>query len=583
MKKIITYFCTAVLSLSAVSSDGLLEEKNYGNPTIEDMMTPENVILTIGQAYADVKWVHDHWGYWGVASLTSDECCCPVRLPEEHWSDGGYWKNLNTHNWNEFADAFKNVWNSTISGAVLCNKLVDSINKYRERFTDAQYATSVAELEVLRSYYYFLLFDCFGRIPYLEDFVEKTDEPLNDPCDVWSRLVVTLEKNAPNMPKITDTNRAQWYGRVTQGFAYTLLARLYLNAESYGCTPSTITITDEEYEKYGITKIADANDFYANAIRCCDEVIDSKSYQIESDWFANFKIDNENSKENIFVIVENGNADFDSRYSGSMSNKFRLIALSLHYCHQESWGLLEKPWNGFCARPSFIERYADWDVRGPGAEGKGTKNVNQWGWFVGPIYDAKGEKILQDKTDKVDAVITKTIDLHKDAKTTDPLSGATWNSGARLLKYEVDKAKANQWGENDFVLFRYADVLWMREEAAARCGAERISSTSDEFKKMLSRTFAYSDDPAAAYEEAYGNVSTWSLDQICDERGREFAWENVRRRDLIRFGKFNKPEYVDYVTQTNVTRNWFPIPYSVLEKSLRDENGNRIWTQNEGY
>ena len=98
MKKIITYFCTAVLSLSAVSCDGLLEEKNYGNPTIEDMMTPENVILTIGQAYADVKWVHDHWGYWGVASLTSDECCCPVRLPEEHWSDGGYWKNLNTHN-----------------------------------------------------------------------------------------------------------------------------------------------------------------------------------------------------------------------------------------------------------------------------------------------------------------------------------------------------------------------------------------------------------------------------------------------------------------------------------------------------
>lgn len=583
MKKIITYFCAAVLSLSAVSCDGLLEEKNYGNPTIEDMMTPDNVILTIGQAYADVKWVHDHWGYWGVASLTSDECCCPVRLPEEHWSDGGYWKNLNTHNWNEFADAFKNVWNSTISGAVLCNKLVASINQYKDRFTETQYATYVAELEVLRSYYYFLLFDCFGRIPYLEDFVEKTDEPLNNPSDVWSRLVVSLEKNAPNMPKVTDANRAQWYGRVSQGFAYALLSRLYLNAESYGCTPSNITITNEEYEKYGITKIASANDFYANAIRCCDEVIDSKSYQIESDWFSNFKINNENSKENIFVIVENGNADFDSRYNGSMSNKFRLIALSLHYCHQDSWGLLEKPWNGFCARPSFIERYADWDVRGPGAEGMGTKDTKQWGWFVGPIYDAKGEKILQDNTDKVDAVITKTIDLHKDAKSTDPLSGATWNSGARLLKYEVDKSKTSQWGDNDFVLFRYADVLWMREEAAVRCGAERISSTSDEFKRMLARTFAYSENPEAAYEAAYGNVSTWSLDQICDERGREFAWENVRRRDLIRFEKFNKPEYIDYVTQTNVTRNWFPIPYSVLEKSLRDENGNRIWTQNEGY
>jgi len=445
MKKVLICFCAFLTAFSVVSCDGMLEEKNYGNPTIEDMMTPENVILTIGQAYADVKWMHDHWGYWGVSSLTSDECCCPVRLPEEHWSDGGYWKNLNTHKWNEFADAFKNVWNSTIAGAVLCNKLSDSMKKYKDNFTEKQFATSICELEVLRSYYYFLLFDCFGRIPYLEEFVEKTDEPLTEATEVWSRLVVSLEKNAPNMPKITPSNRAQYHGRVTQGFAYTLLARLYLNAESYGCLPENITISEEEYTAYGITKIESADDFYRNAIRCCDEVIKSKSYEIESDWFANFAINNENSKENIFVIVENGNADFDMRYSGSMSNKLRLIALSLHYCHQESWGLIEKPWNGFCARPSFIERYNDWDVRGPGCEGNGTKDTRRWGWFYGPVYDNKGEKILVDKTDKVEAIITKDIVLHKDAKSQDPLSGATWNSGARLLKYEVDKAKANQW------------------------------------------------------------------------------------------------------------------------------------------
>lgn len=605
MKKIIICFCAILTVFSAVSCEGMLDEQNYGNPTVDDMMTPENVILTIGQAYADVKWLHDHWGYWGVSSLTSDECCCPIRLPEEHWSDGGYWKNLNTHKWNEFADAFKNVWNTTIAGAVLCNKLVASINEHKENFTEAQLQTFICELEVLRSYYYFLLFDCFGRVPYLEKFVEKTGEPLTEAVEVWVRLVVSLEKNAPKMPKITDANRDQYYGRVSQGFAYTLLARLYLNAESYGCTPEKLAeviarveglneenkdkegyeedLLPKEYSSCGLTAIESADDFYHNAIRCCDAVIQSNSYQIESDWFTNFKIENEVSKENIFVIVENGNADFDSRYNGSMSNKLRLVALSLHYCHQESWGLIEKPWNGFCARPSFIERYDDWDVRGPGYEGNGTKDTKRWGWFYGPIYDANGDHILQDKTDKVDAVITKDIVLHEDAKSDDPLSGATWNSGARLLKYEVDKTKANQWAENDYVLFRYADVLWMREEAAVRCGADRISGTSEEFKKMLSRTFAYSEDPAAAYKEAYGDVTTWTLDQICDERGREFAWENIRRRDLIRFGKFNKPEYVQYVVETRESRNWFPIPYSVLEKSLRDEQGNKIWTQNPEY
>ena len=582
MKKFLFAIISVIITTSAVSCSDLLEEQNYGNPTTEDMMNPENVILMVGQAYADIKWVHDHWGYWGVAALSSDECLCPIRLPGEHWSDGGYWKNLNTHNWNAFADAFKNIWNSTISGAILCNKLIDKLKERKNLFTEAEFDKYVSELEVLRSYYYYLLFDCFGRIPYLDTFTENTDQPLMEATEVWSRLVVCLEKNAMKMPVVTAANRAEYLGRVTQGFAYTLLARLYLNAESFGCTEANISITDEDCTNYGITKIASADDFYKNAIRCCDKVIESGSYGIEDDWFANFKIDNQNSKENIFVIVEDGNADFDLRYNGSMMNKLRMVSLSLHYCHQETWSLIEKPWNGFCARPTFIDRYNNWDVRGPGYEGNGTKDTKQWGWFIGPIYDAKGSTVLQDEN-KDEAVITKEIVLHEDAESSDPLAGATWSSGARLLKYEVDKTGANQWGENDFVLFRYADVLWMREEAAIHCGDARISGTNAEFQKMLKRTFAYSEDPEAAFKEAYGDIASWTEADILDERGREFAWENIRRRDLIRFKKFNDPNYIQYINQTKETRNCLPITYSVLEKSLRDENGNRIWTQNDGY
>ena len=77
---------------------------------------------------------------------------------------------------------------------------------------------------------------------------------------------------------------------------------------------------------------------------------------------------------------------------------------------------------------------------------------------------------------------------------------------------------------------------------------------------------------------------TLQLEDILDERGREFAWECVRRRDLIRFGKFADNKYVDYVTATQKYREWFPIPYSVLEKSkINEETGERYWKQNEGY
>ena len=75
MKKIFTIIAASVLTLGTLTScEDLLEEKNYGNPTVESMMSAEeNVVLLVGQAYADIKWLHDHWGYRGVASLTSDE------------------------------------------------------------------------------------------------------------------------------------------------------------------------------------------------------------------------------------------------------------------------------------------------------------------------------------------------------------------------------------------------------------------------------------------------------------------------------------------------------------------------------
>ena len=614
MKKIL-YIIAIALALPVFNScAGLLEEENYGNPTIESMMgKEENVILLVGQAYADLKWVHDHWGYWGVSSLTSDECITPVRLPGEHWLDSYYWKRLHNHDWNWMGDAFKNIWNSTISGAVLCNKLLATLDENKEAMSEVLYKQYVGELEVLRSYYYYLLFDCFGRIPYLEEFADKT-EPLMDPQDVWSHLVNCLERNAPNMPKVTDANRASNYGRVTQGFAYSLLARLYLNAESFDCTADNVTLDDNTQYRGSYVPVKSVNDFYSNAVACCDEVINSGAYSIEDNYFTNFRIKNENSKENIFVLVEDGNASFDLRYNGSMMNKLRMLSLTNHYGLQEAYGLVEKPWNGFCARPMYMERFNERDVRGPGpapkgitnedlpsipeewaelsaaelakkiesefipqveafsqtVQGYGTQRTEEWGWFVGPIFDKDGVIILDEQNQLCFCFAE-----------VESLDAASWNAGARLNKYEIDKTGTYAWGENDFVLMRYADVLWMKEEAILRGGQGTSGANSADFQKMIKRAFAYEADPKAAYESAYTTALT--LDNILDERGREFSWEMVRRRDLIRFGKFNDPTYLQYVEAKDDFRKWFPIPFSVLEKGKLDENGNRIWTQNFGY
>ena len=594
MKKLVTYALICAMTMPLVTACHMLDEDNFGKPTTDEMLRKEeNVVSLVGQAYADLKFMHDHWGYWGVNTLTADEGLCPVRVGGD-WNDGGYWKNLNTHAWNPYGKAFENIWNCTIAGAVLCNNLLQTLYTNEESMSPEVYGMYVGELEVLRSYYYYLLFDSFGRVPYMEDYSDR-HETLLDPHVTWAHLVACLEKNAPNMAVVDDANRANYIGRCTQGMAYMLLARLYLNAPSFGCTPENVMAATRTVdskggkagsklmEEVGI-KINSENDFYTNAIRCCNKVIESGSYAIEPDFFTNFLIDNGASREHIFTIVEDGSVNNERDAYGS-KNKMRINLLTLHYVFQNAFKVPMKiqPWNGFVARPDFIAIYNDHDVRGPGYEGLGTNDTHRWGWFLGPVCKegttTPMEDLVEDKDgNKIPVVLVPTVTS---------LDAAERNDGARMYKYEVDKNGKYTYCENDFVLFRYADLVMMKKEAILRGGSDDKLGIEDEaIKAIKKRSFAYSDgDKVAAFDAAYPDAFT-SLDGgltggLLAERGRELAWECCRRRDLIRFGQF---ENVQYVTQKAETRRWFPIPFSVLEKSYIDpETGESIWSQNPGY
>jgi hypothetical protein len=140
------------------------------------------------------------------------------------------------------------------------------------------------------------------------------------------------------------------------------------------------------------------------------------------------------------------------------------------------------------------------------------------------------------------------------------LSGSTneKTAGARMAKYEFDlnAQSAGQLVHNDWVLFRYADVLLMKSEALVRAG----QNGDAELQAVRGRVGA----PARAA----------TLNNILDERLLEFAWEGQRRQDLIRFGKYHLP-----ISDRPVSapyRTVFPIPADVL--SL-----NTNLTQNPGY
>ena len=86
------------------------------------------------------------------------------------------------------------------------------------------------------------------------------------------------------------------------------------------------------------------------------------------------------------------------------------------------------------------------------------------------------QKIVIDDKD-FGAVITK--DMNFDATKKDN----NRCDGARMQKYEVDKVGSVKWAENDFVLMRYSDVLWMKEEAIMRGGSGTSGTSSLKLQK----------------------------------------------------------------------------------------------------
>lgn len=555
-KSILSIMLFAVLTGTVMTScKDQLEEVAYGKMTTDEFLKdPSNLDLVVGQAYADIKWLHDHWTYWGLCTLTSDEAICPIRQPSGHWGDGGFWRELNTHNWNPEGKAFNYVWSYCNGGAVLCNKIIKQLTDNKEIIEPEVYDQYVSELVVVRSFYYYTLFDCFGRIPYTEKF-DTAFVDLQQPQVVWKTLVDNLEKYAPTLNLADQPSKLYNYARASQGMAYTLLARLYLNAESYDVPADMLA----EY------------DVYNKCIEACNKVIDSHVYSIEPDFFANFAIKNENSNENIFVLQEDGSsANAKSGIDSSPMTKMRIYLLTMHYNHEQIWNLLTKPWNGFAAPTEFIAKYEKGDIRGLSVDengnAMGTKTpANQrFGWFVGPVYAPTGDTIARDENGE-QVIIENKYYSGNDHSKPGTVEDCGWNCGARCWKYEVDQTGTYTYCENDFVFMRYADVLWMKAEALLRAGKGLGEIINDaDFQLMRTRV------GLQPYTEA-----ELTLEEIYDERGREFAWEMTRRRDMIRFGKYDKGGY-GFAQPTEEYRKWFPINADILATEPR-------WEQNPGY
>jgi hypothetical protein len=162
--------------------------------------------------------------------------------------------------------------------------------------------------------------------------------------------------------------------------------------------------------------------------------------------------------------------------------------------------------------------------------------------------------------------------------------------GFRLGKFEIAMGTTNIL-DNDFPLFRYADILMMKAESLLRSGR------ADEAATIVTqlRQRAFKDNPAKAAVTGadlqkgsvydYGLRSTQGTTEeggndikygrFLDELGWEFEQEGRRRQDMIRFGVFTTKSWFNH-SKSDATKNLFPIPRTEISK-------NSNLKQNPGY
>ena len=174
------FFITALLL--AVGCTDLTEEV-FNSIPYENYPEDESQIAGISvEAYSYLRPLADDEGWWFLAQeVSSDELVFPTR--DTDWDDGGKWRVMHSHSWNNDVEAVNNMWAKLFEAVVKNNQIIDRLKSLP---SDDNVLIKIKEVELMRSFYYYLLMDNFGDVPYLTSAVGVPDLPRkNKRADVF--------------------------------------------------------------------------------------------------------------------------------------------------------------------------------------------------------------------------------------------------------------------------------------------------------------------------------------------------------------------------------------------------------------
>ena len=499
-------------------------------------------------------------GWFCSNNATSDVAFC-VSM-DGNWYDGGIFVKETLHSWTPQGDAghFGGMWDDAFAGVVSCNTVLKQL--------DDPEGEKAAPARCMRAYYYFFLADGWGAVPLMTKYgeVPNTRTPRSEIIKFCEKELLAVRD------QLTTHVTAATYGKATRYLADALLAKIYLNWQVY---------MNDDVTQYEPTQV---NPKLDDCIAACDDIIKSGNYNLSDSYRDKFMPTNGSQiKDFIYAIP------FDHRnFQGNKVMRY----WSYRNGHEQfsgvtGWRYPSNPGGLMRMNPEYADKF-----NLPGDDRnevilKGEQNL--WcidGYETNTPFIKEttkdGEDELytgEDKKDKIQHRVNFTHDITIRPGLANGVAQLNVGNdligremGYRSIKFFPDKSMTssdNHNQSNDAPVFRLADVILMKAEAILRGGH---ATEGDTPMSLMNQIRSYVHAPLL--------TANPTLDELLDERAREFLDEPWRRNDLIRFGKWENPtpfrrQYNPDCANEKYRRLW-PISQNTLDT-------NPGWEQNPGY
>lgn len=402
---VVAFFFQACTKLDENIYDKYVSEEFYNSPAGSDVALA-SVYSQMPGNWNGVGYAGADNGWYDLNTMSSDEQVVPHRNTGDWQLD---FARLYLRQWLPTDFIINNTWNWLYKSVFNANLAVEQLEKAKAD------PAKIAEAKVLRAFFYYLLIDDFGNVPFYTANNLTVDKiPQGTRKEVFDFIVKELKENVELLSPVKGGN---YYGRFNKWAGYALLAKVYLNAGVYTGTP-----------------------MWNDCLEACNK-IDGGSFSLHSGaadasnplGYKYFELFGDVLPDDETILAIYTRVDVVGR------NIFTVRSLG----GTDATAILGYGgWNGSVVPRDFLDKFSDSDIR-----------KRQFRYGANP-YGPKPAGFTNYSID-----ITNLDN-----------PGAAPNEGARNQKF-FPAAPMNSGGaSNDFPVFRYADVLLMKAECYVRLG-----------------------------------------------------------------------------------------------------------------